>query len=130
MNRKATVDLPKKQRSAVTNGRRVFVEGDGNSAWTRRFKDIISEHASDLGGLDVLSQAQQALIRRAATLSVQLEAMEGRLSEGLDIDMDLYGRLTGHQARVLQALGLRRALKDVTPDLRTYLAQRKKEAAS
>lgn len=127
MNRKHTVLLPNKQRSAVTNGRRVFVEGDGNSAWARRYKDLCAEHAADLGGLDILSQGQQALIRRAATLSVQLEAMEGRLSEGLDIDMDLYGRLTGHQARVLQALGLQRKQKTIT-HLDDYLASKRKSA--
>ena len=127
MNRKHTVDLPKKQRSAVTNGRRVFVEGDGNSAWARRYKDLCAEHASDLGGLEGLSQGQQALIRRASTLSVQLEAMEGQLSEGLTVDLDLYGRLTGHQARVLQALGLQRKSKTIT-HLDDYLASKRRAA--
>lgn len=116
-------------RSRVTNGNALFVEGNPNSSWARRYRDLIVEIASDLGGTTALSQAQQALIRRAATLSVELEMMEGRLSEGQAVDLDLYGRLASHQRRILESLGLRRALKDVTPDLRTYLAQKRKEAS-
>lgn len=117
-------------RSRVTNGSALFVEGNPNSAWARRYRDLIVEVAADLGGVEALSQAQQALIRRGATLSVELEMMEGRLSEGLPVDLDLYGRLASHQRRILESLGLQRTAKDVTPpDLKTYLAQRRKEAA-
>jgi hypothetical protein len=44
-------------RSAVTNGRKLFVEGDGNSAWSRRYRDLIASFVSDLGGHDARSQA-------------------------------------------------------------------------
>lgn len=131
MPRKSTAPDPSPQRSAVTNGTRVFVMGDGNSAWTRRYKDLCAEHASDLGGVEVLSQAQQAMIKRVSTLSVQLEALEGRLSEGLDVDMDLYNRMAGTQSRILQALGIERKAKDVTvPTIDQYRAMRAREAAT
>ncbi len=122
-NRKTSDRLLPKQRSAVTNGHRLFVQGDGNSPWTRRYKDLIHEHADDLGGADHLSQAQLSLIRRAATISVQLEAMEGLLSQGADADMDLFGRLSGHLRRIFESLGIDRRKKDITPDLGDYIEQ-------
>ncbi len=47
---KARKPYPKRRASAVTSGRRLYVnEGDGNSAWSRRYRDLIAGHASDLG---------------------------------------------------------------------------------
>lgn len=110
------------QRSAVTNGKRLFVEGgDGRSPWARRWRDLVELHAGDLGGADILSEAQLALCRRAATLSIELERIEGALSAGSEADMDLYGRLAGHQRRILETLGIERQ-HDLVPTLAEYLA--------
>jgi hypothetical protein len=49
----------------VTSGRKLFVEGNPKSAWSRRFHDLVLGHVSDLGGADLLSEAQFSLIRRA-----------------------------------------------------------------
>jgi hypothetical protein len=71
------------QRSRVTNGSALFVEkGDDRSAWARRYRDLIFAHTSDLGGAAAVSEAQSALIRRAATLQIELELLEGKLSLG------------------------------------------------
>jgi hypothetical protein len=51
------------QAATVTTGRQLFISGDARSAWSRRFHDL-----SDLGGADLLSEAQFWLIRRAAAL--------------------------------------------------------------
>src|SRR5271166_4004774 len=67
---------PSRTRSAVTNGRRAFVDGDGNSAWYRRRKDIVELHLDDMGGRDALSEAQISLACRAASIEVELEQME------------------------------------------------------
>jgi hypothetical protein len=79
-------------KSKVTNGKKVFAIGrDARGAWTRRWKDLTELHASDLGGADRASEAQLSLIRRAAAITVQLESMEARMSEGdLSVDLDLY----------------------------------------
>jgi hypothetical protein len=116
------VTLPSRQRSAVTNGRRMFVEGDGNSAWSRRFRDLVAQHAADLGGPDRLSEAQQSLIRRVSTIEVELEQREGELSRGMAVDLDGYSRAAGHLRRLLETLGIERRAKDVTPTLGEYLA--------
>jgi hypothetical protein len=106
----------KRPRSAVTSGRRAFIEGDPNSAWARRFHDLVLGHVSDLGGRLNLSEAQFALCKRAAGLEAELEQMEGRLSLGEDVDLDRYGRAASHLRRILEALGLERKARDVTPD--------------
>jgi hypothetical protein len=40
----------KRIRSAVTNGERPFVLGNGCSPWARRQRDLIALHIADLGG--------------------------------------------------------------------------------
>lgn len=106
------------QRSAVSNGARLFaLGGDGRGAWARRWADLVDAHISDMGGPSGLSEAQVALARRAATLAITVEQIEARLSEGdMSVDLDQLGRLIGHQRRVLETIGLRRAVKDVTPN--------------
>src|SRR5215813_6447696 len=92
---------PPRIRSAVTNGRRLFVDGDGNSAWSRRYRDLVTGHISDMGGPDCLSEAQLSLIRRASAIECELEQMEGRLSMGEPVDIDVFARVTGHLRRTL-----------------------------
>jgi len=46
------------QRSRVTNGKTLFVEADNRGPWARRFRDVLAEITSDLGGADVLSEAR------------------------------------------------------------------------
>ena len=105
--------LPK-AKSAASNGNRVFaLGGDGRGAWSRRQRDIAELHIGDLGGQDILSEAQLSLARRTATLEVTLEQLEAAMSEGKDVDLDQYGRLYGHLRRGLETLGLQRVARDV-----------------
>jgi hypothetical protein len=112
-------------RSQVTNGRRLFVDGDGRSPWARRWRDLVELHAGDIGQPDLLSEAQLSLIRRVATIEIELEAMEGRLSQGGAADFDTYTRAAGHLRRLLETLGIERAKRDVVvPSLQEYLRHR------
>jgi hypothetical protein len=106
----------KRPRSAVTSGRKAFIAGDPNSAWARRFHDLIQGHVSDLGGRSNISEAKFALCKRAAGLECELEQMEGRLSQGDEINLDSYGRAASHLRRILESLGLERKARDVTSD--------------
>jgi hypothetical protein len=101
-------------RSAVTTGRRQFVVGDGRSAWALRYSDLVQQHVEDLGGAESISSAQLSLARRAATIECQLEDMEGQLSLGDSIDLDLFVRATGALNRVLKTLGIERRKPDAT----------------
>jgi hypothetical protein len=109
-------------KSKVTNGCRVFaVGGDGRGAWTRRWKDIVALHVADGGGRDHMSEAMLSLCRRAATLEIQLEQLECCMSEGDDVDIEIYGRIASHLRRILETLGLNRVARDATPTLSDYL---------
>jgi hypothetical protein len=110
-------------RSAVTNGARLFVEGSGTSAWSRRYADLIAGHCSDMGSRDMISQAQFSLIRRAAAIECELEVLEGRLSQGQPVDLDCYGRGASHLRRILETLGLERRAKDIGPSLSDILRE-------
>ena len=113
---------PDRTRSKVTNGRALFVEGDGRSPWSRRWRDLVEAHASDLGGIDHLSEAQRSLIRRVATIEIQLEEVEGKLSEGKSADLSAYATASSHLRRLFETLGLNHGRKprDVTT-LNAYL---------
>jgi hypothetical protein len=121
-DRRPSIARSVRNRSAVTNRKRLFVEGDGRSPWARRWRDLIELHAGDLGGIDVLSEAQFSLIKRAATIEVELELSEGRMSMGEEVDLDIFTRSVSHLRRILETLGIERRPRDVTPTLREYLA--------
>jgi hypothetical protein len=117
--------LPPAQRSAVTNGRKLFAQGgDMRSPWVRRFRDVQFLHLSDLGGPAAVSESENSLVRRVATLTVQLEALEAKFSADTDVDiatLDAYQRGTNTLRRLLETLGIKRRPRDVTPDLNSYL---------
>ena len=106
---------PAKRRvsSAVTSGRRLFVLGNGNSPWSRRYSDLVRLHARDISTGPDLSQAQQSLIRRASAIECELELMEGRLSLGQEVDLDVFTRSSSHLRRILETLGIERRQRDV-----------------
>jgi hypothetical protein len=117
---------PKSQRSAVTNGR-LFNRAmrDGRSGWSRRLGDLLDMHIADLGGQDVISNAERSIVRRIATISVELEWIEQSFKSSRTgpktEELDLYFRGSNNLRRLLEAIGLQRRSRDVTPTLRDYL---------
>jgi hypothetical protein len=108
-------------RSRVTNGKIVFaIGGDGRSAWTRRWKDLVEAHTNDCGGRGRLTEARLSLCRRAATLEIQLEELEARMSEGKKVDLASYAMVASHLRRILESVGLARATKPL-PTLKSYI---------
>jgi hypothetical protein len=111
----------------MTNG--AILPGiDGRSTWARRLRDLVALHVVDLGGDQKVSEAELAIIRRAAVIIAELERMEKgfALSEGAPgmPELDMYQRLANSMRRLLEAVGLQRRPRDVTPDLKTYLDAR------
>jgi hypothetical protein len=99
----------RKGRSRVTNGGSYFVEHDGRGRWTRRFKDILNQIIADVRPADGdLSEAQRQLARRAATIAIECEKMEGEAAAGRDVDLEVYGKLTDRLGRCFQRLGIKR----------------------
>jgi hypothetical protein len=119
-------------RSRMTNGSELLAGVDGRSIWARRLRDLIDLHVSDLGGSDAISAAERSIVRRAATLTVELERMESRFAldgQASPEDLDLYQRTAGNLRRLLESLGMQRRAKDITPDLKSYVAARGQSAA-
>jgi hypothetical protein len=104
----------KRPRSAVTSGRALFIDGNPNTAWSRRYHDIVIGHISDQGGREMLSEARMAIIKRAAAMECALEEMEARFSRGDPVDIDVYGRAGGHLRRLFETVGLDRRQRDVS----------------
>ena len=124
--RAASVRRRSRQHSAVTNGKRLFVDGgDGRGPWARRLRDVIALHVADQGGIDAISEAKCSLIRRAGALTVELERIEAKFATLTAGENDFGAYVTGTNSlrRVLEAIGLDRVARNVTPDLRTYLAE-------
>jgi hypothetical protein len=111
----------RKPRSAITSGRALFNGGDPNSAWSRRYADLLADHVSDAGGMEWVSAAKFSLIRRITSLECEIERLEARLSRGDDVDLDAFGRACSHLRRLFEAIGIERRAKDVTPTLNQYL---------
>jgi len=122
-----------KTRSAVTNGRCLLPEVDARSAWMRRLRDLIAEHTSDLGGDDLVSEAERRLIRRAAMLTLQTEMMDAKFATNdggaSHKDIEVYQRVTNTLRRTLESLGLARRSRDATPTLQQYLNAKANAAA-
>jgi hypothetical protein len=115
INHNPSTMKPKTARSAVTNGSRLHVVRPGDTAWARRFSDVLAEIISDLGGAQGLSEGQRQLARRCATLACECERMEGITAAGGTIDIDSYGMMTDRLGRAFGRLGLRRQSRDITP---------------
>ena len=117
---RVTAEVSESARSSVTNGYRLFADKtiDGRTSWARRLRDLIVLHTLDLGGEDVVSVAEQSILRRASTLSVECELLEKKfaLANGADPeDLQLYITASNSLRRLLETLGLKRVARDVTP---------------
>ena len=114
-----------KLRSAVTNGSQLLVGCDHRSARMRRLKDLIGGHVADLGGRDLISEAEFCLVRRAAILTLELELLEAKFeaNDGAKVqELECYQRVASSLRRLLESLGLRRRQRDVTPSLGDILS--------
>jgi hypothetical protein len=98
----------------------MFVEGNPNSAWSRRFYDLCNHHIYDISrgeGRDALTAAQVSLIKRASSIECELERLDARLSVGEEVDLGEYGRAASHLRRLFETLGIERKPRDITPTL-------------
>jgi hypothetical protein len=86
---------------------------------------VLSELVSDMGGIDGTSAAERHIARRATTMIVELERLKQRFAqagEASAADLDTYARIARSMRRLLEAIGLRRRPRDVTPDPLDYAA--------
>jgi hypothetical protein len=116
----------RRRRSKVTNGTQVFIHGDGSSPWARRWRDLCELHVHDIEprGPEHLTEAQRSLIKRASTIEVELEQIEGELSMGKPSKLSTYAAASGHLKRILETLGIQRVPRDALLDPLEYARER------
>jgi hypothetical protein len=112
--KKAQISLMK-ARSSISNGRYLFTDIDHRSQTMRRFRDLLHAYENDLGGRDLLSEGQLALLRRSSCLQLQAELMEKSWAsnggEASVKQLECYQRCTNSMRRVIESLGLNRGRK-------------------
>lgn len=110
----AIAPRPRTTRSRVTNGKELFVSRvDGRTAEARRFRDVLAEIVSDLGGAEGLSEGQRQLARRCAMMAVECEKVEAMAVAGKPIDLEAFGKMTDRIGRAFQRLGIKRTLREM-----------------
>lgn len=83
---------------------------DARTKAARRYREVCGALANDLGGEPTM--AQWILIGRAASLTVQLEAVDIEVASGRSVDGDTYTRLTNILVRTIKELGTRRKTRE------------------
>jgi hypothetical protein len=89
-------------------------------AWLRRIRDLLDQFVSDLGGFDIVSTAQMALVRRCTVLITEMERRETAFAKAGgadDVSLLTYSTCLNTLRRTLETLqpGLFRRTRDVTP---------------
>jgi hypothetical protein len=114
---------PRMRADAVGKGRMLTLGTSDNkrdAAW--KTADLIDSLEADLGGADRLSTAERRLVRHAALSAAMIEDLATRWLEGEPIDPTVFAALCTNERRTYETCGLRRAPRDVTNDLQSYLA--------
>jgi hypothetical protein len=102
-SRRAPVAPPsKRSRSAITNGSRAHQKADERSAGARRFRDLVAAFSADLG--DDLSEADMAMVRTAAGLTLKSELLQADLAAGIPVNAEILVKLAGTSRRALAAI--------------------------
>jgi hypothetical protein len=94
---------------------------DRRGVVARRFRDLVYQVTTDLGGPDQLSENQRQIIRRIASMSVWCESEEAKMADGIETDIDQFLRTSNSLRRLCESIGLKRVARDVTPSLSKYL---------
>ena len=114
-------------RSRTGNGHLFGKDVDLRGAYPRRLRDLLREHVQDLGGSANTSLAERSICRRISTISVELELLERKfvIANGASAqDLQLYLSASNTLRRLLEAVGLQRRAKDVTPPTLDEIAER------
>lgn len=124
----AKAAVPKPQgRSRIGNGKDLLPGVNGRSVTMRRYREILGQLFSDMGGSP--SEAKSIIAKRSATLAIWCEQVEADMANGADIDIGEFTTATNALRRLLVDIGLERKARDITPRLEQYLRENHGEAA-
>ena len=99
-------------RSKITNGRHMLDGIDGRSTIARRLRDIVR---GLLVEFEITTEADQALVRQAAVLSVLSEQLQAQLVRGELVDARTITNLSGQLRRILADLRQRTGQRGPAP---------------
>jgi trimethylamine:corrinoid methyltransferase-like protein len=74
----------------------------------RRFRQLVTALANDLGGEATLGTAEMALLRQAAIVTLQCERLQAALLNGETVENNELVRTTNAATRILVALGIQK----------------------
>src|SRR5262249_34042598 len=87
----------------------------------RETRRVLAGLEADLGGADALSTAERQLAQHAAVLAAILCDLEVKYIQRRLLDPATFCTVLNAQRRTLEALGLRRRPRDVTPSVEEYV---------
>jgi hypothetical protein len=120
---------PRVTRTPIGNGTKLIM-ADGRGTWAKRYREICAAHCSDLGGFENLSQAELAIIKRAATLQVELEAQEATLANGeapKGFSLVEFAQVSNGLRRLLETVGIKRVCRDISVSIDDLVAKHRAE---
>jgi len=123
VGRSGALPVKRRNRSKITNGK--LLDVDRRGMWARRFRDLYHAFIADCGGEEILSEGQRAIIRRIATMEVELEQTERRFAVRVATrkELETFQRVSNSQRRLIETLGIHRGRqsRNLTPDLEQYI---------
>ena len=93
----------------------------------------MSQHLSDLGGSTNVSAGELSIVRRVAVITAELENLERKFAlagNAAAEDLQLYLTGSNNLRRLLEAIGLKRRPRDVTPSVAEYVEHLNKQEAT
>jgi len=115
------VSTSNRNRSAISNGSWLLAGVDNRKGLGRRFRDLCVAFAKDLGGTDKLTSTQEATIRQAAGVTLEVEKLQGAIVRGDTIDHEQLVRLSNLQSRLIRQLGIKPGAKKSAAGIDDYL---------
>src|SRR5262245_25736113 len=114
---------PQKGRSRISNHHDLLPEiSDGRAPAARRFRDLVRNYISDMGGIENCSAVKIDLLRRLAATTVVAELLESKVINGEPVDIAKLCTLASTTVRIATRLGLERQAREIVPDPLTYAA--------
>lgn len=99
--RQATAGTKPQARSAITNGKKLFEHEPTRIRSERRFRDLLEAYTDQF---EIVTEADRALVRNAATLTFEQEEMAAAKMRGERINGDDMVRMSSELRRVLSEL--------------------------
>ena len=103
-NRLRVVKPSRQNRAAVSNRSTLLQGVDGRSPAARRFRDLCLDFSEPLGGFQNLTEGAAILVKQAASVTMQAEAMQARTVSGEVVDYEQMVRLSNTLTRLLRGL--------------------------